>query len=41
MALVKAGDTSHFVYWLHSLVDIRAAIRTIHPTPSERLGAPF
>jgi hypothetical protein len=30
-----------FVYWLRSLVNIRAAIRPIHSTLCERLGAPF
>jgi len=30
-----------FVFWQRSLVNIRAAIRPIHPTPSERLSAPF
>jgi hypothetical protein len=30
-----------FVSWQRSLVNIRAAIRPIHPTPSERLSAPF
>jgi hypothetical protein len=29
------------VYWQRSLVNIRAGIRSIHPTPSERLSAPF
>jgi hypothetical protein len=29
------------IYWQRSLVNIRAAVRPIHPTPSERLSAPF
>jgi hypothetical protein len=30
-----------FVYWHRSLADIRAAIRPLHPTPSERVNEPF
>jgi uncharacterized membrane protein len=30
-----------FVYWHRSLADIRAAIRPLHPTPSDRVNEPF
>jgi hypothetical protein len=30
-----------FVYWHRSLADMRAAIRPIHPTPTDRLNVPI
>jgi hypothetical protein len=30
-----------FVYWHRSLADIRAAIRPLHPTPSDRVNEPY